>query len=81
VKKLLPFIAMGVLAGLPAAAQTQQPIRVNSGGPSYTDSNGNVWQADTGYNGARQAPTPRPRRAPAIRLSTAAIATLPTAHR
>jgi Malectin domain len=51
VKKLLGFIAMGVLACLPAAAQTQQPIRVNCGGPSYTDTNGNVWQADTGYNG------------------------------
>jgi hypothetical protein len=39
-----------VLACLPAAAQTQQPIRVNCGGPSYTDSNGQVWQADSGYN-------------------------------
>ena len=45
----------GVMAGillacLPAAAQTQQPIRVNCGGANYTDSNGQVWQADTGFN-------------------------------
>ena len=41
---------MGVFACLPAAAQAQQPIRVNCGGPSYTDTKGHVWQADTGYN-------------------------------
>lgn len=45
----------GVMAGillacLPAAAQTQQPIRVNCGGANYTDSNGQVWQADFGFN-------------------------------
>jgi hypothetical protein len=33
-----------------AAAQTQQPVRVNCGGSTYTDTNGNAWQADTGYN-------------------------------
>lgn len=27
------------------------PIRVNSGGPAYTDSNGNRWSADYGYSG------------------------------
>jgi hypothetical protein len=26
-------------------------LRVNAGGPSITDGNGNVWQADTGYTG------------------------------
>ncbi|HTT20947.1 MAG TPA: malectin domain-containing carbohydrate-binding protein [Candidatus Sulfotelmatobacter sp.] len=26
-------------------------LRVNAGGPSITDTNGNVWQADTGYDG------------------------------
>jgi len=50
VKKFLGIIAMGVFACLPAAAQAQQPIRVNCGGPSYTDTKGHVWQADTGYN-------------------------------
>jgi malectin (di-glucose binding ER protein) len=34
----------------PAAAQTQQPIRIKCGGPAYIDTNGQVWQADTGYN-------------------------------
>ncbi len=34
---------------LPAAAQT--PIRVNCGGPSYTDSKSQVWQADSGFSG------------------------------
>jgi N-acetylneuraminic acid mutarotase len=28
-----------------------QPIRVNAGGPSYTDPQGNVWAADTGFTG------------------------------
>ena len=49
-KKFLGIIAMGVFACLPTAAQAQQPIRVNCGGPSYTDTNGQVWQADLGYN-------------------------------
>ena len=33
---------------------TTQPstaVRVNAGGPAYTDPSGNVWAADTGYNG------------------------------
>src|SRR5260370_16475942 len=29
---------------------TQSPIRVNCGGPSYTDSKVQVWAADSGYN-------------------------------
>jgi len=39
-----------LLVSLPAVAQTQQPIRINCGGGSYTDSNGHIWQADTGYS-------------------------------
>jgi len=35
----------------PAFAHTQQPIRVNCGGSGYTDSKGQFWQADTGFNG------------------------------
>jgi len=50
VKKFLGIVAMGVLACLPEAAQTQQPIRVNCGGPNYTDTKGQIWPADTGYN-------------------------------
>jgi hypothetical protein len=34
---------------IPATAQTTV-IRVNAGGPAYTDSAGQVWSADTGYN-------------------------------
>jgi hypothetical protein len=30
---------------------TFQPIRVNTGGERYTDPQGNVWSADTGYSG------------------------------
>jgi len=30
---------------------TFTPVRINSGGPKYTDSLGQVWTADTGYTG------------------------------
>jgi hypothetical protein len=50
VNKVFGLIVGFLLACLPVAAQTQQPIRINCGGASYTDSNGQVWQADTGYN-------------------------------
>jgi len=39
-----------VALSLPKRALAQQPIRVNSGGASYTDSKGQVWQGDKGYN-------------------------------
>ncbi|HEY6129605.1 MAG TPA: malectin domain-containing carbohydrate-binding protein [Candidatus Acidoferrum sp.] len=48
--KFFGLMAGLFLACLPAAAQTQQPIRVNCGGAIYTDSNGQLWQADSGYN-------------------------------
>ena len=35
----------------PTFAQSQKPIRVNCGGSGYTDSKGQFWQADTGFNG------------------------------
>jgi chitodextrinase len=38
-----------VCAGVPAFADTTV-IRVNAGGPAYTDSAGHVWSADTGFN-------------------------------
>jgi hypothetical protein len=50
VRKLIGLIAFLLIVSLPAAAQTQQPIRVNCGGPSYTDSLGHIWAADYGYN-------------------------------
>lgn len=50
-RKLIALSSFLMMASLPATAQTQQPIRVNCGGPSYTDSKGQVWQADFGFNG------------------------------
>lgn len=46
------FAVVGLfgLLCLPAAAQTQSPLRVKCGGSSYTDSRGRVWQADYGFN-------------------------------
>lgn len=35
---------------VPAFGQTFTPIRVNAGGPAYTDSAGNTWSADFGFN-------------------------------
>src|SRR5258708_8509400 len=34
----------------PKGILAQSPIRVNCGGASYTDSKGQVWQADPGYH-------------------------------
>jgi hypothetical protein len=34
----------------PVVGGTFQPVRVNSGGPRYTDPQGNVWLADTGFS-------------------------------
>jgi hypothetical protein len=48
--KLIGIVAFLVALGLPTAAQTQQPIRINCGGGSYTDSKGQVWSPDYGYN-------------------------------
>jgi hypothetical protein len=49
--KLIAIATMLAALALPAAAQTQAPIRINCGGPSYTDSKGQVWSSDTGYVG------------------------------
>jgi hypothetical protein len=46
---VIALAAIGLLC-LPLAAQSQTPIRINCGGPSYTDSKGQIWQADTGFN-------------------------------
>jgi hypothetical protein len=48
VKKFLSLILLGLGVCLPAISQTQVPVRVNCGGAKYTDSKGNVWQADFG---------------------------------
>lgn len=38
------------MACIPARAQNQPALRVNCGGLAYTDSKGQVWQADNSYN-------------------------------
>lgn len=48
-KNFFCLLAVALSACLPAAAQT--PIRVNCGGPNYTDTKGQVWLADFGYSG------------------------------
>jgi hypothetical protein len=53
VSKLVAILSFLFLMCLPAAAQTQQPIRVKCGGPGFTDSKGRVWSADTGFNGGQ----------------------------
>lgn len=50
-KKIIGLIAFLAAMSFPAAAQTQAPIRVNCGGKAYTDSKGQLWQADTGFVG------------------------------
>lgn len=49
-RKTFGFLAFLMALCLPKGVLAQQPIRVNCGGPSYTDSKGQVWQADSGYN-------------------------------
>jgi hypothetical protein len=53
VSKVITILSFVFLLCLPAAAQTQQPIRVKCGGPGFTDSKGHVWSADTGFNGGQ----------------------------
>jgi Malectin domain len=51
VKHILGVVLILALRNcVPVLAQTQAPVRVNCGGPQYTDSAGQAWQADTGYN-------------------------------
>jgi hypothetical protein len=50
VHKLIRLVSLLAISLLPLAAQAQQqPIRVISGGPRYTDSKGQLWQADYAY--------------------------------
>jgi hypothetical protein len=48
--KLILFLCGSLLASS-LSAQTFTPIRVNCGGPAYTDSKGNAWQADAHFEG------------------------------
>jgi hypothetical protein len=51
VKQIAKLILISLAACASVAAQTQQPVRINCAGPSYTDSKGNVWQSDADFNG------------------------------
>lgn len=48
-QKFLCLLVLGLATSMVVAAQT--PIRVNCGGPGYTDSRGQAWQADFGFTG------------------------------
>jgi hypothetical protein len=50
VRKLFYVLAFLMALCFPRGVLAQQPIRVKCGGASFTDSKGQVWQADTGYN-------------------------------
>ena len=50
-KKFLCLFALALVSSLPSLAQTT--VRVNCGGPQYTDSKGNVWKADFGFSGGK----------------------------
>jgi Malectin domain len=60
VKKLFCLLVFSALAILPALAQTQASVRVNCGGPQYTDASGQVWQADRSFSGGTAELTPNP---------------------
>ena len=49
-RKLLRLLSILFFWCLPAAAQAQQIIRVNAGGPAYRDTKGQSWSADHGFN-------------------------------
>src|SRR5256885_10400914 len=45
------LIAAALILTLAVSSRAQQKsIRVNCGGSAYTDSKGQIWQADTGFN-------------------------------
>ena len=56
-KRLCCLLVFALLAYWPAAAEAQAPIRINCGGPSYTDSSGNVWKADADFKGGSVSQT------------------------
>ena len=50
-RKIFCVLAFVMVLCFPRGVEAQQPIRVRCGGAGYTDSNGQVWQADFGFNG------------------------------
>lgn len=85
-RKFFCVFALVMAACLPAAAQ-QQPIRVNCGGPSYTDSKAQIWQADAGYNtgtatstSVKIAGTPDPQLFQTARIDSSTLPLIYTFH-
>jgi hypothetical protein len=60
VRNLFGLVSLAFLVALPAAAQTQQPVRVKCGGPAYTDVKGQTWAADNGFDGGLVSQTTGP---------------------
>ncbi|HKI11291.1 MAG TPA: malectin [Candidatus Acidoferrum sp.] len=50
-KQVITILFFLLWACAPIFSQTQSAVRVKCGGPSYTDTKGQVWQADTDYTG------------------------------
>ena len=48
------------ISAIEIVPQTFTPIRVNAGGAAYTDPQGNLWSADTGFNTGSSYSDPRP---------------------
>lgn len=59
-RQVFGILSFVLLLSASAAAQTQQPIRVKCGGPAYTDSLGQSWAADNGFNGGLVSQTTGP---------------------
>ena len=56
-RKTLGIFAFLLTLCFAKGVSAQQPIRVHCGGSAYTDSNGQVWQADTGFSGGSSGST------------------------
>ena len=50
-KRFLLVLAFAALMSVPVFAEAQKPIRIKCGGAALTDSQGQVWAADYGFNG------------------------------
>jgi hypothetical protein len=48
------------ISAIEIVPQTFAPIRVNAGGAAYTDPQGNVWSADSGFTTGGSYSNPRP---------------------
>jgi Malectin domain len=58
-KRFLVAISFVAAMCLPAAVQAQQKIvRMNCGGSAYTDTKGNIWQADADFSGGSVSTAP-----------------------